>query len=150
MPRHYQHDVRPIFRDWLAARGLPRPASEPPLRATESKWPKEIKPLLIQVLRDLAILRRAAEVLSEPIYVASDDIADFFSQLGLSTPTLPLMNIHFISLDDMLAAQASSCKDPSRSSFKRSVSVLARMAQATWHSASATPSSTCSEKTSTR
>ena len=112
MPRHYQHDVRPIFRDWLAARGLPRPASEPPLRATESKWPKEIKPLLIQVLRDLAILRRAAEVLSEPIYVASDDIADFFSQLGLSTPTLPLMNIHFISLDDMLAAAGEQPQRP--------------------------------------
>ena len=104
LPRHFTQDRRIAMQCWLAARGLPRPAAEPPLPAGRSKWPKECKPLLVHVLRDLAILRRAAEALSQPIYVFSDDFADHFSQLAFAESELGKVNIHFINYTHLLRA----------------------------------------------
>jgi hypothetical protein len=65
MPQYFVSDKRPKFLDWLRARGLPRDLEAEPLgtRLNEqptSKWPKEVKPTLQQLMRDLAVLRRAA------------------------------------------------------------------------------------------
>ena len=73
MPRFFIQDTRTSFQAWLAARGLPRPPEEVPLRPSESKWPREQKPMLTDILRDLAILRRIAEILRQPIYIFSDE-----------------------------------------------------------------------------
>ena len=75
---------------WLAARGLPRdldaePLGSRPHEQPHSKWPKERKPTVEHVMRDLAILRRAAELLREPIYVFGDDAKDYFCQLALAS-----------------------------------------------------------------
>ena len=107
MPQYFLSDKRPEFVSWLAARGLPRPADEPPLAPTESKWPRERKPALALIMRDLAILRRAAEALDLPIYVFSDDIATFFSQFCLASSELWKSGIHFINLADSSAAGSS-------------------------------------------
>ena len=100
LPRHFQADVRTSFKNWLASRGLPRPEDEAPLPAGKSKWPKETKPLLLHVLRDIAILRRAAEVLSEPIYIFSDDCASYFNQLSYSATELPKSGIYFLNVTE--------------------------------------------------
>ena len=106
-PRHFASDQRPAFRAWLADRGLPRdletdPLGSKPNEQLHSKWPKERKPTLTELMRDLVILCRAAALLSEPIYVMGDDAKDYFNQLAMATPELPKLNIVF--LDDAVPA----------------------------------------------
>lgn len=60
---------------WLRARGL-LPAPPDSQYDEKSKWPRERKPQLAAVMRDMAILRRAAHLLDEPIYVFGDDAKD--------------------------------------------------------------------------
>ena len=107
LPRHFAMDRRPAFLDWLAARGLPRdlvnePLGSRPNEQSTSKWPKERKPMLAEFMRDLAILRRAAELLNLPIYVMGDDAKDYFNQLAMSSSELHKLNIVFLrdQLDD--------------------------------------------------
>ena len=101
IPRHFLTDTRKATKEWLVARGLPRPESEAPLSASQSKWPREKKPLLAEILRDLAILKRAAVILNLPIYVFSDDFADYFSNLPMAASELHKMGIQFIHPADM-------------------------------------------------
>ena len=96
MPQHFLHDDRPEMKAWLRARGLP--ASEEALcNAPPSKWPGERKPTLCEVMRDIAILRRAAERLGLPIYIFGDDAKDFFNQLAMSTSELHKLGIVFLA-----------------------------------------------------
>ena len=128
MPQHFVHDSRPEMLVWLAARRLPRDApsdrfvehltnshawgewpehEESTTRGWQphSKWPKEEKPTLSQLMRDIAVLRRAAERLGEPIYVFGDDIKDYFNQLAISSSDLPKLNIVFLAREGELAEQ---------------------------------------------
>lgn len=107
MPRHFAADERPEFRAWLAQRGLPRDLEAEPLgtRPNEqptSKWPKEVKPLLQQVMRDMAVLKRAADLLGEPVYIFGDDVKDFFNQLAIAEADLPKLGIVFLRGDELL------------------------------------------------
>jgi len=45
----------------------------------QSKWPKERKPQLAEVMRDVAVLKRAVHLLSEPVYIFGDDAKDYFN-----------------------------------------------------------------------
>ena len=83
MPEHFAADTRPEMKEWLAARGLPRPPEAPP-DERGSKWPREVKPTVAQVMRDIAILRRAAQLLEEPLYVFVEDAASYFNQLVMA------------------------------------------------------------------
>ena len=105
MPAHFSSDLRPEFVAWLAARGLPRDLAAEPLgsRPNEqdtSKYPKETKPTLAQIMRDLAILKHAADVLEVPIYVFGDDAKDYFNQLAISNCDLPKLGIVFLAHSD--------------------------------------------------
>ena len=107
MPQHFVSDRRPAFLEWLRSRGLPRDLEERPLGSlpneqTTSTWPKEAKPTLQQLMRDLAVLRRAAELLGEPIYVFGDDAKDYFNQLAISAADLPKLGIAFLKGDDLI------------------------------------------------
>ena len=116
-PRYFQLDERPEFRAWLEARGLPRDMGEEPLgsRPNEqptSKYPKETKPTLAEFMRDLAVLRHAAHVLREPIYVFGDDAKDYFNQLAMSSSELWKLGIVFLASDGDLDAAAAAADSP--------------------------------------
>ena len=104
MPRHFAEDTRPEMVEWLRSRGLPPSDVEVgALLSAGSKWPKEVKPYLENVMHDLAILRRAAAILGEPIFVFTDDIKDFFNQLAIAECDLHKLNFIFLaeSQDDI-------------------------------------------------
>ena len=61
------------------------------------KWPKECKPTPTQVMRDLAILRAAAHLLHEPVYLFGDDAKDYFSQLAMAPECWWLLGIVFLT-----------------------------------------------------
>ena len=55
-------------------------------------------------MHDLAILRRAAELLGEPLYAFSDDFKDYFPQLAVAECDLHKLNFIFLAeADDGLA-----------------------------------------------
>ena len=97
-PSHLLNDPRPQMHQWAHERLLYADQQRPPLWR-HSKWPAEIKPTLEEVMRILTVLNRAARVLDEPIYVFSDDGADWFNQLALASQTWPLFNVVFLDPD---------------------------------------------------
>lgn len=105
MPQHFLRDVRPEFKAWLQARGLPA-QDPPPDSATSrfSKWPKERKPGLIKPMRDNAIFKRAGVKLKQPCFGFGDDAKDYFNQLAMCPCELHKLGIVFL-------AQASDFPD---------------------------------------
>ena len=72
-----------------------------------TKWVKEIKPTLEWLGQIVAVLRRAAYFLSQPIYIWTDDLKDMFNQLGLASSELWKQNTIFLRrADDQSAAAA--------------------------------------------
>ena len=101
VPRYFADDPRPAMASWLAARGLPAsPHAE--LGARRTKWPKELKPRLNDVMRDMAVLRRAAHVLGEPIYIFGDDVKDYFNQLAMAPSELWKLGVVFLRQGESL------------------------------------------------
>ena len=101
VPRYFADDPRPAMASWLAARGLPAsPHAE--LGARRTKWPKELKPRLNDVMRDMAVLRRAAHVLGEPIYIFGDDVANYFNQLAMAPSELWKLGVVFLRQGESL------------------------------------------------
>ena len=96
LPRHLRDSPRDDVRRWVRNRGLLTPPEERPPLTRGSKWDHEAKPTLGGFMRSLGILRRAAHVLGEPIYIFSDDGADWFNQLALSPESWPLFNVAFL------------------------------------------------------
>lgn len=98
MPQHFLSDSRPQFRLWLASRNLPptEPAPEPSESSSATKWPKEHKPGLTETMRDIALLRRAAEVTAQPIYSFDDDVKDYFNQLAMASCELWKLCLFFL------------------------------------------------------
>lgn len=66
------------------------------------KHGKEVKPDLHMVLQDLLILRSAAELLGEPIYLLGDDAKDYFSQIRTSSEDWHKLCIAFLDFGDQL------------------------------------------------
>ena len=98
------------MKEWLTERGLlPEPTVIDPSR---SKWPKETKPQLSQLVRDLAILKRAAWLLGEPVYVFGDDFKDYFNQLAMAECELHKLGIVFLRDGDDLGSAAESAHVP--------------------------------------
>ena len=95
MPAHFTLDRRPAFLAWLRQRGLPRvdpiPASDG--RRWPSKWPKEVKPDLNDVMRDMAVLGRAAALQGTVVYCANDDVKDYFNHLSMASSELSKLGV---------------------------------------------------------
>ena len=106
LPQYFLQDDRPVFREWLSDRGLSTEGmcEMPP---GKSKWPREVKPQVCQLLRDLAVLRRASEILGEPLYVFGDDAKDYFNQLAMHPSELWKLGIVFLAGEGDLAAETS-------------------------------------------
>ena len=112
MPAHFLQDTRPEMLEWLAARGLP--AAEPPAgELRRSKWPKEAKPRLSQLLRDLALLKRAAALLGLVVFIFGDDFKDHFNQLAMAESELHKLNILFLRDGDELVDASPASQVPS-------------------------------------
>ena len=71
------------MHQWLVERDLLPEPVDAETGSSHSKWPKEVKPRLAQLLRDMAILKRAANLLGEPLYIFGDDFKDYFSSRHL-------------------------------------------------------------------
>ena len=95
MPEHFASDLRSEFLDWLRRRGLPRSDPVPPSdgRRHPTKWPKEVKPALEDVMRDMAVLGRAASRWGTALYCSNDDIKDYFNHLAVATSELSKVGI---------------------------------------------------------
>ena len=95
MPEHFLSDQRPEFLSWLRQRGLPRANPIPPSdgRKHPTKWPKEVKPALEDVMRDMAVLGRAAARWDTALYCSNDDIKDYFNHLAVATSELSKVGI---------------------------------------------------------
>jgi hypothetical protein len=95
MPEHFASDHRSEFLDWLRRRGLPRSDPVPPSdgRRHPTKWPKEVKPALEDVMRDMAVLGRAASRWGTALYCSNDDIKDYFNHLAVATSELSKVGI---------------------------------------------------------
>ena len=95
MPEHFVADRRPEFLAWLSQRGLPRENPIPPAdgRRHPTKWPKEVKPSLEDVMRDMAVLGRAAARWGTAVYCSNDDIKDYFNHLAVATSELSKVGI---------------------------------------------------------
>ncbi|KAL3919000.1 MAG: hypothetical protein SGPRY_005791 [Prymnesium sp.] len=62
-----------------------------------TKWPREVKPTVAELLLMLAVLSRSADALGEPVYVFGDDINDYFNKLAIATPDLRKLGIILLS-----------------------------------------------------
>ena len=95
MPAHFTLDRRPEFLEWLRRRGLPRDEPIPPAdgRRWPSKWPKEVKPDLSDVMRDMAVLGRAAALQGTVVFCANDDVKDYFNHLSMASSELSKLGI---------------------------------------------------------
>jgi hypothetical protein len=103
MPAHFLTDTRPEFLQWLEQRGLPPEAPELPGDGgaiRPSKWPKERKPKLSWVMRDMAIFGRAAYRTGQQVYTAGDDAKDYFSQMPMAAPELSKVGVMFLEEND--------------------------------------------------
>ena len=96
----------PTWEAWLQRRGSTwSPELNPGIErrrseSATSKWPPQRMPTPDAVMRDLVVLRRAASLLGEPLYVFCDDAADFFSQLSLAPEEWHLMGVIFLRGDE--------------------------------------------------
>ena len=101
VPQHFLMDTRPQMRDWLLGRGLPATAEQqaelllPWRRGT--KWERQVMPTLHMLMRDLVVLRRAAYLLDEPIYLFGDDIKDFFNHMVNGAEELHKHNVLWVA-----------------------------------------------------
>ena len=95
MPQHFVSDHREPFSEWLRLRGLPRDNPIPPSdgRRRPTKWPPEVKPTLENVMRDMAVLGRAASRWQTAPYCSNDDIKDYFNHLAVATSELSKVGI---------------------------------------------------------
>jgi hypothetical protein len=106
LPRHLASDGRPEMRAWLRLRGLPRSVemlAADALGINPPKHPKERKPTLAMIMNDISILRHAAAVLGEPIYLLTDDASDYFNQLCISPSEFHKLGVVFLAADGDLA-----------------------------------------------
>jgi len=109
-PQHFLADQRPEMLAWLRVRNLP--CSDPRELGQDgpfSKWPPEIKPRLRDVMRGMAVLRRAAEFLGEALYIFGDDAKDYFNQLAMAGSELHKLGIGFLG-----SPTATSCAPQAR------------------------------------
>ena len=82
-PQHYALDRRPEWLAYLAARRLP---ATPEMHAAAvanrgTKWMRQRMPALSDAMRSLLVLKRAAYLLGEPVYLFGVDVKDYFNHM---------------------------------------------------------------------
>ena len=103
-PQWFHHRLGEAEWDaWLEAKGL----LDPLLREVLSALPKEVKPTVADIMRDLSVLLAASRLLGEPIYIFGDDARDHFNQLAISSEDWNLLGVIFLHDLDTAPAVAS-------------------------------------------
>ena len=104
-PQHYASDHREDWLQYLAHRKLPPTAemvealNHPASRGT--KWHRQRMPGLSDAMRCLVVLKRAAHLTRDAIYVIGDDVKDYFNHLVNAAEDLWMMNTIFLNEDDI-------------------------------------------------
>ena len=98
---HFRHD--PPWLKYLQDRQLDKPLEW----GMPSGRPREIKPTLTAVMRDLSILLAAARQLEEPLYVFGDDAKDYFNQLAMASEEWWKVGVVFLHADDLAAPRSA-------------------------------------------
>ena len=104
MPAWFQFRQDPPWLEYLQERGL----DQPPEWGTPSNRPREVKPTLAAVMRDLSILLAAARQLEEPLYVFGDDAKDYFNQLAMASEEWWKFGVVFLHADDLAAPRSAN------------------------------------------
>jgi hypothetical protein len=107
VPRHFAADRRVEMVDYLRACTLPPTADDIARLALNrnTKWPRQRMPTIDHVMRDLVVLRRAAHLLGEPVYIFGDDVKDYFNHLENAPEELWKSVITFLGADNDLEAR---------------------------------------------
>ncbi len=121
MPKHFISDHREPFLEWLRLRGLPRDNPIPPSdgRRRPTKWPPEVKPTLENVMRDMAVLGRAASRWQTALYCSNDDIKDYFNHLAVATSELSKVGIILDRVDGSGPRRSGRCPRVRRGARRR-------------------------------
>jgi hypothetical protein len=104
MPAWFQFRHDPPWLKYLEERALDRPLEW----GMPSNRPREVKPTLAAVMRDLSILLAAARQLEEPLYVFGDDAKDYFNQLAMASEEWWKFGVVFLHADDLTAPRSAS------------------------------------------
>jgi len=104
MPAWFQFRHDPPWLKYLEERVLDRPLEW----GMPSNRPREVKPTLAAVMRDLSILLAAARQLEEPLYVFGDDAKDYFNQLAMASEEWWKFGVVFLHADDLAAPRSAS------------------------------------------
>jgi hypothetical protein len=116
VPRHFLVDKRSDMAEYLRQRSLPpTPDAIAALASNRNtKWPLQRMPTISHVMTDLIVLRRAAHLLGERVYIFGDDIKDYFNHQENATEELWKCVITFLgdSEDAMQRVRSSSARSP--------------------------------------
>ena len=84
IPKWMAEHPHGVTRRWAKNKyaHVPPATPERPKQSTRHKFPKEKKPMLGDVMRDLAILLHASLVMGEPIFLWVEDAAFYFNQVS--------------------------------------------------------------------
>ena len=104
MPAWFQFRHDPPWLKYLEERALDQPLEW----GMPSNRPREVKPTLAAVMRDLSILLAAARQLEEPLYVFGDDAKDYFNQLAMASEEWWKFGVVFLHADDLTAPRSAS------------------------------------------
>ena len=103
VPAWYRHRHDPPWLRYMQEREL----TDPLEWGMPSRRPKEVKPTLAMVMRDLSILLAAARHLEEPLYIFGDDAKDYFNQLAIASEDWWKFGVVFIHADDIAAPRSA-------------------------------------------
>ena len=103
VPTWYKFRHDPPWLKYMQEREL----ADPLEWGTPSRRPREIKPTLSTVMRDLSILLAAARRLEEPLYIFGDDAKDYFNQLAIASEDWWKFGVVFIHADEISAPRSA-------------------------------------------
>jgi hypothetical protein len=116
VPRYFLADGRADMVEYLRNRSLPLTAAaiEALTHNRNTKWPLQRMPTISHVMADLTILRRAAHLLGEPVYIFGDDIKDYFNHLDNAPEELWKCVISFLgdAQDELHRVRPSPASQP--------------------------------------
>ena len=110
MPQHYLNDDRDEWHAFLKAHGLPptQEAIDALARNRGTKWEKQHMPDIGMVMRNLIVLKRAAFLMGEPVYVLGDDAKDYFNHLLNAAEERHKVNTIFLNEGDVALPEHST------------------------------------------
>jgi hypothetical protein len=110
MPEHFHFDMRAEWAVFLAANGLP--ATQEAIDALPgnrgTKWERQQMPDIGMVMRNLVVLKRAAWLMGEPVYILGDDAKDYFNHLLNAAEERFKVNTVFLNEGDVAMPEFST------------------------------------------